>query len=360
MAAVNHAFEQLHQILVGEAGASPPSSGEFAGAATYLWTVRRLLFEMAVDNFALDDAVHYLEELVSAKGMPPESHDRRVIELLESACSLAKKLCAMGAFEKARSSLAVAQDALRMAQLRGLNYGPVVRTAEDTVLRKRKPRFVLNHARQIENAFRLGAIDEKRYRADMARVARQRCEIEADRPIRLACLGNAKFVTVLPIDEGLKPSDEVPTFVPYPGYCARTENLAPNQLAEYLKAFRDGDDLDLVAKYAWVRLSGLIRSAIHFVDRCDLASFLTEVEALAVMEPKCSRYAQPVKEILGYLAALSGSRRAAYATQLAKLLEPQTYTNGGITVSYFGPMQGWPGKGFFDSARELAREYGAT
>jgi len=78
------------------------------------------------------------------------------------------------------------------------------------------------------------------------------------------------------------------------------------------------------------------------------------------MEPKCSHYAQPVKEILGYLAALSGSRRAAYAAQLAKLLEPQTYTNGGITVSYFGPMQGWPGNGFFDSARELAREYGAT
>ena len=68
----------------------------------------------------------------------------------------------------------------------------------------------------------------------MVRVARRRGEIEADRPIRLACLGNARFVTVLPIDEGLKPSDEVPTFVPYPGYSVAHGEPMPNQLAEYL------------------------------------------------------------------------------------------------------------------------------
>ena len=138
MAAVNHAFEQLHRILVEEGGTSPWSPGESASAGAYLSTVRVLLFRIALNDFALNDAVLYLEELVSDKGI--------CAELVCDACSLAKRLCAIGALEKAKSSLAVA-GGIRIAQSRGLNFDREVRIAEETVAGRRKPCFVLNHTR---------------------------------------------------------------------------------------------------------------------------------------------------------------------------------------------------------------------
>ena len=73
MIAVNRAFEMLHRILVEEAGAVPivgedseslASSGETPNALAYLWTVRRLLLGIALDDWELDEASVYLADLM--------------------------------------------------------------------------------------------------------------------------------------------------------------------------------------------------------------------------------------------------------------------------------------------------------
>ena len=124
-----------------------------------------------------------------------------------------------------------------------------------------------------------------------------------------ALLRNTNFATALPIDAQLEPSHEVSRLVPYPGYFdGQAEKLTPDQQAEYLKAFRDGDDFGLGSQVCvGPATSGLILSAIYCLDRCDLASCLVEVEALAVrIQPKCSEVAPPpVKEILGVLSAFN-------------------------------------------------------
>ena len=73
MVAVNRAFEMLHRILVEKAGAPPITSegddsrempGDTTNALAYLWTVRQLLLGIALDEWALEEAIVYLEELV--------------------------------------------------------------------------------------------------------------------------------------------------------------------------------------------------------------------------------------------------------------------------------------------------------
>ncbi len=284
--------------------------------------------------------------------------------------------------DSAAKSLVVAQEALCVAQARGLNFDGLVRKAEECVAGTRKPRFLLNHARQVENARRLGAIDEKRYRAALARLDRGRSEREAQRQIQQAQLKATAFIASLPIDARLTPSGEVARLAPYPRFSYRAENLTPDQQAEYLKAFRDADDLDLLAKYADVRLSGLIRSAIYHVGQGDLGAFLPEVETLALIEPNCRRRAQGVKEILGILSTLSGSQRGTYAAGLVKLLaellEPETFPLEpqaaieveGLRFNIQFAISGIHVQGvelsmelsddFFDRAQELANEYGAA
>ncbi|MFI5393898.1 MAG: hypothetical protein ACHQ9S_00070 [Candidatus Binatia bacterium] len=360
MTAVNRAYEQLHRILVEEGDyAAPWGSTQLSTTFAYLWAVRRLLFEIALDEWALDDAARYLGALASDKQRCSESQGQRLIDLIEPACKLTERLCAAGSVDGASVSLAVAQDGLRMAQACGLNYDWFVRQAAETVAGTHKPRFVLNDARQIENAFRLGAIDQKRYEANLGRVAGRKELNEADRSRRLALLAEVRFLPSLAVDARLEPSPTVGSLVPHPGYFEyRAEKLTSDQQAEYLSTFRDGTDLDLVAKYAFVRLSSLLRSAVFNVGRCDIPSLGAEAKLLAQLEPRCAWSAERVGEVIGFLAALSGGQRAAYAVALAKLLEPQPQTNGFIVMIIDTPID--LTETFFNSARELAGEYGAA
>jgi len=325
----------------------------YESPAACLWAVRRLLFEIALDQWRLDDAILHLEALTSDKQRCAESKGQRLIDLIEPTCKLTERLCATKSADKANSSLAVAQEGLRMAQARGLFYDPYVRQAEETVAGTHKPLFFLNDARQVENAFRLEAIDEKRYEVTLSRLAGQKRKKEADRSERRACLADTNFLASLPTDAQLKPSHNVAPFVPQPGYDEyRAENLTPDQQAEYIKAFRDGDNLDLVAKYTWVRLSSLLRSAILWVGCCDLGSLVAEVETLGRLQPRCDFYAKGVRDVLGFLSALSHSRQADYAAQLAMLLD--SWANAHLLL--YHELSGT----FFDSARELASKYNAA
>jgi hypothetical protein len=358
MVSVNRAYEQLHRIFVEEGD----QSGNYAaqGLSTtlaYLWTVRRLLFEIALDEWALDDAALHLEVLSSDRERCDEVQGQRLIDLIEPSCKLTERLCAAGNVDRAATSLAVAQRGLTKAKAVGLTYDWFVRQAAETVEGIHKPRFVLNEARQVENAFRLGAIDEKRYRANSARIAGRKEEKQADRSKRVAVLAGAKFSPKLKAGANLSPSAIPPELVSHPGYFDyRADRLTSDQQAEYLSTFRDGSDLDSVAKYAFVRLSSLLRPAVLDASGDSLPALMSEVDALSEIEPRCAWSADSVREVMGFIAALNGRRREAYAQALMKLLEPRTQRSGMLVIIFDLPVD--LTESFFNSARELAQAHG--
>ena len=358
MTSVNHAYEQLHRILIEEGSCETPwASDELAGTYDYLWSVRRLLLDVALDEWALDEAATWLEAITSDRERCQKSQGQYLVDLIVPACKLTERLCAAGSINRARTSLAVAQEGLRLARGLGLNFEWNVRQAEDAVSGSHKPRFVLNDVGQAENAFRLGAIDEKRYQAILTRLAGRQAQKNTARSQRLDRLKEASFLSSLPIDDGLGPSAGFRGLVPHPGYFEwRAVNLTPDQQAEYLKAFREADDLALVAKYAFVRLSGLLRSAIYCPERCEPLSLLAEARTIEGLEPRCSWAASGVCDVLGRILELSGGLRAEYVGQLTKLLQPEPQPVGFVLIfTAEGPAELTPA--FFDAARQLANKY---
>ena len=143
---------------------------------------------------------------------------------------------------------------------------------------------VLDSVKQVKNAFRFGAIDEKRYNASLARVTKTASRVGANRRDRLAILARTKFAPSLPTDAQLKPSRNVGRMVPHPKPdIMHAKDLTPDQQAMYLKAFRDADNLELIEWYSRFRLDSVLRSVILFTNRCDLALLAEEAEALGCL-----------------------------------------------------------------------------
>ena len=199
---------------------------------------------------------------------------------------------------------------------------PSLRKALECVAGMRKPSVVLGSVKQVENAFRLGAIDEKRYKASLSRVTKTASRVDAVRRDRLAILARTHFAPLLPSDAQLKPSQNAGHMVPHPPpYIELVEDLTPDQQAMYLRAFRSADNLDLIEWYARFRLNSVFRSVILFTDRCDLASLAEEAEVLACVgsvQDGCSWLGRAVADLIRSIAALDGSRRPEFLSQLAK------------------------------------------
>ena len=177
MAAVNRAYEQLHVLLSEQSQyeGEPAVSAwgyEAQTALDYLWAVTRLLFDVALDDWALDEASMWLGRLFSDAFIDSQfaQAGRQRIDLIEPAAKLSERLTAADNPEEAERALAVARAGLERARAQGLGYDFHVVKATEVLAGERKARFVLNHVRQLENARRLGAIDDTRYAANVGRL----------------------------------------------------------------------------------------------------------------------------------------------------------------------------------------------
>jgi hypothetical protein len=362
MAAINRAYEHLHALLVS----AEDEEEEFSWsdrvvvrtALDYLWSITRLLFAVALDDWAVDEAALLLRSL-NAKAFSASKFaraDDQLIDLIGPTAKLAERLTAAGDQTAAEYSLATASACLAQAEAHGLLHDGDVAKAEEVLAGRKPPRLVLNHIRQVENAFRLGAIDEKRYHSSLARLDQRQADKDEAAKAQEGLLRDTVFVRDLPVDRGLEPAAETPSLVPQPGYYeVRSDELRPDQQAEYLRAYGPDSSLELVKKYAFVRLSGIIRSVIYFSDEIDAGTLSEEVRALARLEPRCDWTANQVADVVSALAALPEPRRAMYADQLRELLEPNESPVGGFVIIVMpGPNE--LGGSFLDSARALGKK----
>jgi hypothetical protein len=362
MAAVNRAYEQLHLLLVeqGEYDDDLAVSAwgfEARTALDYLWADTRLLFEVALDDWALDEALIWLDRLTSDAFVDSAfaRADGQLIDLIEPLAKLAERLMAVEDRGGAERALGVARVALERAQARGLRYDGYVARAEEVVEGQRKARFVLNHVRQLENARRLGAIDDKRYQANLTRLDQRQASKEVTRKSQGELLTRVSFVTRLPTDTGLRPASESRSLVPQPDYYqVRVEDLSADQQAEYLKAFGSAPELGLVKKYAFVRLSGLVRSVVYYPAAVDADALSAEALVLARLEPRSAWVAERVAQVIGFFAKLEGERRRAYARELRELLEPERTGSGFVIIVMPGARE--LSGSFLESAEQRGRE----
>jgi hypothetical protein len=358
MTAINTAYEILHAALAGRAedGDETLFATGTRTAADYLYVTTRLLFEVALDDWALDQASALLEQAVVDR-LPPTTFDtpNELISAIPPASKLCERLVAAGMQADALRALHIAEQGLTFAKKRGLRYDGMVAQAREVMDGARKPRFVLNHRRQIENAHRLGAIDDRRYETNLGRVGDKSAQAEEDRATRRRLLDTIRFTSELPIDLSAKlPRGRVDGLVPQPDHFqVRIEELSPAQQVEYLYAFTPPYELSLIEKYAFVRISGLLRSAIFCVG-CDAQALGADAHHLAALHPKATWCAERAERILKLFSALPAPERAAYANELAALLEPPSTTVGFLTITMPHPAPELGGR-FLDAAIAAGR-----
>jgi len=365
MTAINLAYERLDDVICGRATASPYTTraDDIAGAVlwhhqartarAFLWSITRDLFEVALDDWALDEASQWLDQLTtrflatstddSAKApraseiveatlrrsqtiassesndllsRPDDPDDKWLTYLIDPSLKLAKRFASCGNIPAAERVLAIADIGLRRAQARGLNYDYQVRLAREVIARGKNPRLVLHHARQLDNALRLGAIDERRHAANLKRIT----DLETDRLQREKLAATTVFLQSLPTDIGFLANEKLDRLVPRPGYGEiYIERLSPNQRTEYAFAFGDNPDLDLIERYAWVRVFSLLRSAIYYLEKVDVAALGSEAVLLAKLQPRCLEYAYRTSWILSTLATLDEKNARQLADELRGL-----------------------------------------
>jgi hypothetical protein len=131
MVAINRAYEQLHAFLLQQSYGMDAAVEVkiFFGslwtqprtAQDYLWSVTRYLFEIALDDWALDEALVRLDRLTSDEFLRVADYYHPA--LIEPIAKLAIRLTTLaGARDNAKHCLAIAQARIESVQTQGLAY----------------------------------------------------------------------------------------------------------------------------------------------------------------------------------------------------------------------------------------------
>lgn len=347
--AINRAYEQLHAIA-GESFAPASeealSWGRPPSAIEYRWSAMWLLFRVALDDWELAAAADWLQQLLIDLEREPASFlPWRLSNLVLPGFQLAERFTAAGCRGDAERVLTLIAPSVEAIKSTGRNYEYLLvaqRKAQAIVVGQRAPRFVINHIRQLENAYRLGAVDEKRYVNTRARLDGRAETRTAALVEQEELLSQTRFIRDLPTDASLATGKSGDRLVPEPGYFqSRAEALSKDQQREYLQSFSVSDtSLRLVQKYAWVRLSSLLRSALYGADAVDLEALREEVMVLTRLQPKCAPHGGAVANVLGRLAEISGTTaRERALAKIQELLEPKTVGDGPIVMIMPSPSE---------------------
>jgi hypothetical protein len=281
-----------------------------------------------LDEWNLDAALGWLERINSPlwKQSPYASHPWRLIALTEPACKLTTRLSVTQLKDEAVRALAVA----RMGRdATDLNYGPMVRLAEEALAGKRQTQVSIKHRRQADNALRLGVIDDKHYKDIVKRLDASAMADEMEQERLRQLLAGGRFFQDLPTDRIAKGKILPSQLVPEPGYyVSRIAQLTDAQQAEYVTAFGSQSTLPLVRKYTFVRLGSLLESVLFHPGEVNDAALEKEAETLASLHNGSAAYYGA--KVAGAIAILRQQSLAERQTRARLLKDVEQGVGGAI------------------------------
>jgi len=293
MIQVNEAYNLFHELLcqsrfsMDSTGSGEPLIPSFdvpiRTTKDYIYVVGLLLLDIKTDEWALDDAHYWLTMLCTDEWMDSKyaRHSQIRSKVFFACDSLAGLLWAAGRKEEAELDRKLAEQVIRSSgSVQGIRFYSI----EKYIEQGEKLRIVLNHRRQADNALRLGLIDEKRYKKTIERLQGKKEQTQCQEEAFRRYVSEVGFLKDLPTDRVALGKAIQVNLVPEPGWFdERLEVLTDDQQAEYLRAFGSGTNLGLIAKYAQVRLTSLLRSMILHPEQVDLPSIERECRALSTI-----------------------------------------------------------------------------
>ncbi len=267
MVCLNNAFPEMHGMLL--AARSPQSLAflEEGSCSELRFLVLDQLCDLTVDLWMLEEADQWIRERLYLPGAY-EVTSRYII-----------KLVAVG-------QMALAQE--WVARLKNIPNLPVnVDWLLPTLAGEKKPKFIIAHVTQLENAYKYGAITKRRYDESKKRLekksraqakARGEHELELRRfQTQIGFLKDLPSLGDISVLEGYSPRK----FISPPGYFNHSfRGISKDQKREFVFAYSSNGTLDLVTKYLFTRLDALLRSWIKHSETHRLLEFSGEAEIL--------------------------------------------------------------------------------
>lgn len=332
---VNEAYNLFHELLcqpqveILSSGRDATPSSLFdvpiETAGDFAFSIGRLLLEIKLDEWSLDDA-HYWATTLAFDDWMASSYARnpRVRSDLLFPCStLAGRLWGAGMKEKAMEIYKIAEEAQRIAVEHGTYHGGGLFEADGYIKEGQKLRVVLTHRRQADNALRVGLIDHKRHRKTIERLDGKAGLTEGHSEVLSRYVAEFGFLQDLPTDRVAKGKVVRAKLVPEPGYFDdRLDQLSDDQQAEYLQAFGTIPEIGVVRKYTNVRLASLLRMMITHGAGADFRAIERECRSLANIQTRQAGEAcEQVAEIARHLGDLRLDERREKCAILRELDE---------------------------------------
>ncbi|WP_437723620.1 J domain-containing protein [Sorangium sp. So ce861] len=348
MTAINTAYQIFHSLIEfathlddGSDDPEPYVSSRGTPIRTcrdYVYAIGALLFSVALDEWALDEAFVWLERITSKPWQRSRyaRNEYQRIDLIEPAAKLATRLELAGRHAEAELSLAVAREGLRVATALELSYDRVVQEAEEAVAGRRRPKLVLNHPRQAANAHRLGIIDAKRYAKVMENLSNADAKDSQYEAALAQFVAAGGFLQALPTDVTAHSKQMRARLVPEPGYFTHhIANLSDDQQAEYLSAYGPRPTLHLVRKYACVRLQSLLDTAMLHPGTVPLDRIEREARTISKLLPGSREgYGSDVADAVQLLAEQPEEERRERLLLVGRLhRNAGRLATGGLTLS---------------------------
>jgi hypothetical protein len=362
MIRVNEAYSLIHELLCQSRFSSDLTGSDEASiigsdfpvktTKDYIYVIGLLLLDIKNDEWALDDAHYWLAMLCTDEWMDSSfARYPHIRSRVFFACdSLAGLLWAAGRKDEAEQDRKLAEQVGRSLDREGSLHGLRYYSIEKYIEQGEKPRIVLNHRRQADNALRLGLIDEKRYKKTIDRLGGKKEEARGRDEAFQRYLSDVGFLSDLPTDRVALGKTSKVTLVPEPGWFdERLESLTDDQQAEYLRAFERGTNLGLVAKYGQVRLTSLLRSMILEPDHVSLSTIERECRALSTINGrgKDDIYS-PVADVVQALDRMDKNERQERLAILRQLDERSS--DGNVTTITLNLAEGSATTNHVDSA----------
>lgn len=291
-------------------------------AKDYLYVAGVILFEINLDEWALDEAHYWVMELTSDAWLTSDyGRDSRTrLKLIQPCSILAGRLWGAGLRERAREIYEVGTELLRVARKNRSASGLSLYDADKYIKNRLPFRFNLNHRRQADNAMRLGMIDEVQYKKIVDRVDGTQEQSAIQAKALKHYVSEVGFIQNLPPDKIAQGKTVSSKLVPYPEYFERrVEDLAHNQQAEYLLAFGGMSDLMLVRKYTYIRLTSLLETMILHWEMADYRAIEQESSSINGFQKTKHTGERSVATVARFLGKLTIQERRERCNSLRDL-----------------------------------------
>jgi len=329
MLAINDAYQQFHNLLcmmqegVIGTGGQMETAEQITGpdghlyeapksARDYIYWVKILLAEVYLDDWNLEKAFNaYLPIEQDQSYKPYFERDRhRILKFTET---ITKRLLSTALKEETNRTYETFTIITNEMITRGIGdphyWEERLGKMQKFKSGEKKPRIILNHIRQAENALRLGAIDRKRFEKLGFKYKGKAELLNKREELLQEYIKTNGFIRELPYDAKANKLASKKPLIPEPEYYGNNIYVLDNdQQAEYFIAFSDNTNLQLLNKYLFVRLDSLINSVIRNFNTTLLKRSINELEfILSLQEPKKSGiyYIEKILELFHFFRDLN-------------------------------------------------------